>query len=149
MKNSFGRIVRLLGKPLEEGFEVKYGIDYKQGNYHDFSFAEISFRNINSNVSKTYIYGGYMVKEKGDGFKEIVIFNGDLRADENENMLLVIIPYATKIVSESKRVAGRYPTEAILEMHEGDTVEVSKGLGFETYMAVKAGNELLLVKKSR
>lgn len=149
MKNIFGRIARLLGKPLEEGFEVEYGIDYKQGNYHDFSFAEISFGNIDSSVSKTYICGGYMVKEKRDGFKEIVIFNGDLRADENENMLLVIIPYATRIVSESKRVAGRYPTEAILEMHEGDTVEVSKGLGFETYMAVKAGNELLLVKKSR
>ena len=149
MKNIFGRIVRLHGKPLEDGFEVEYGLDYKQGNYHDFSFAEIFFGNVNPSVSKTYICGGYMVKEKRDGYKEIIIFNGDLKADENENMLFVIIPYATRILSEAKKVAGRYSTEAILEMHEGDTVEVSKGVGFETYMAVKAGNELLLVKKSR
>ena len=64
-------------------------------------------------------------------------------------MLFVIIPYATRIVSNSKKIAGIYSTEAILEMHEGDIVELSKGVGFETYMAVRAGNELLLVKKTR
>ena len=149
MKKILGRIARLYGKPLEDGFEIEYGLENNKGNYYNFSFAEISFGNINPCVSKTYICGGYTVKEKKFGIKEFVIFNGDLKANENETMLFVIIPYATRIVSNSKKIAGIYSTEAILEMHEGDIVELSKGVGFETYMAVRAGNELLLVKKTR
>lgn len=67
-----------------------------------------------------------------------------------EERLWVIIPWSSEIKTSGKRIAGRYPEEAILEMKAGDTVTVSKfGAKPEVYMAVQAGNELLLVKKNR
>lgn len=106
---------------------------------------------MNPDVTKTYIYGGHLVKEKADGFKEVLIFNGELSEEDKEEYLLVIIPDAIQLKTNSKRIAGRYHDEAILEMYAGDTVEVSKsfnGKG-DVYMAVKAGNEMFLIKKSR
>lgn len=56
-----------------------------------------------------------------------------------------------QIETSGKKIAGRYPTEAILEMKAGDTLSVNKGgcTKTETYMVVQAGNELFLVKKNR
>lgn len=150
----FGKVVQLLGIPLENGFEVIYGIDgidFKHGVRYELSFGDITFGNINSDITKTYIYGGHLVKEKADGFKEVLIFNGELSEEDNEEYLLVIIPYATQLKTEAKKIAGRYPHEAILEMHAGDTVEVSKSANGsrDIYMAVQAENEMFLIKKSR
>ena len=68
-----------------------------------------------------------------------------------EERLFVIIPWSAEIKTSGKQIAGRYPEEAIIEMHAGDTVIVTKGSDIESevYMAVQAGNELLLVKKKR
>lgn len=150
----FGKVVQLLGVPLEDGFEMVYGIDgvdFKHSVRHDLSFGEVTFGNMNPDVTKTYIYGGHLVKEKADGFKEVLIFNGELSEEDNEEYLLVIIPYAAQLKTEAKKIAGRYPHEAILEMYAGDTVEVSKSSNGsrDIYMAVQAGNEMFLIKKSR
>lgn len=149
----FGKVVQLLGIPLEDGFDTIYGIDgdSKHSVRHTLSFGEVTFENMNPDVTKTYIYGGHLVNEKADGFKEVLVFNGELSEEDNEEYLLVIIPNAIQLKTNSKKIAGRYPNEAILEMYVGDTVEVSKSSNGrrDVYMAVKAGNEMFLIKKSR
>lgn len=150
----FGKIVQLLGVPARNEFKVVYGIggvDFKHSVRHQLNFGEVTFGNMNPDVSKTYIYGGHLVNEKADGFKEVMIFNGELSEEDNEEYLLVIIPYAFQLKTNAKKIAGRYPNEAILEMYAGNTVEVSKSSNGkrDIYMAVKAGNEMFLIKKSR
>ena len=49
----FGKVVQLLGIPLENGFEVIYGIDgidFKHGVRYELSFGDITFGNINSDI---------------------------------------------------------------------------------------------------
>lgn len=150
----FGKVVQLLGNPLEDGFQMVYGFDgvnFKHNVRHVLRFGEVTFGNMNPDVTKTYIYGGHLIKEKADGFKEVLIFNDELSEEDNEEYLLVIIPYAAQLKTEAKRIAGRYYYEAILEMYAGDTVEVSRSSNGsrDIYMAVKAGNEMFLIKKSR
>lgn len=149
----FGKVVQLLGNPGETGFNVTYGIDCGHDDRHQLSFGTIMFANLALSPcsTKTYIRGGYKVKEKRDGFKDILVFSGHLQKEECEEILLVIVPQAQQMKSSAKRIAGRYYHEGILEMREGDTVEVSKSLEgeVETYMAVKAGNEMFLIKKTR
>lgn len=144
----FGKVVRLLGIPCEENFEILYGFVPNGHGKYVLNMATIS---INPKFSHKYINGGIIVESKKDGFKDITICNGDLRKNDIEQALLVIIPHSTQIVTTAAKVAGRYPTEAILCMKSGDIVEVSKSTaGRKTvYMAVKAGNELFLVKKTR
>lgn len=132
----FGKIVQIIEQDKHN--EVVYGIN---DPYVDF--ATIHFGD--ADATKIYIKGGHLVKDKVDGFKDILIFNGNLDKDAIEEYLLVIIPYAKKIGSNLARIAGRYYTEAIFEMKESDTVTVND----QTFMAVRAGNELFLVKKYR
>lgn len=149
-----GKIVQLRGTPLENGFEVIYGADFNFNKEIQLDFAKICiFPAPIQESNYTYICGGLYVKPKKDGSKDIIIGRmpeEDIKEEDIENYLLVLIPCSSKINSNARRIAGRYPTEAILEMHAGDTVEVSKLGGIsETYMAVQAGNELFLVKKNR
>ena len=145
----FGKIATIKGIPLKDGFEVTYGIDCE--DVYILNFGTIMFQNLDPKVTRTYIFGGHHIEEKADGYKDIKIFNGDLSADDQEEYLLVIIPHALQIISNSKRIAGRYYTEAILEMHNGDYVGVSKSSDgdLEIYMATKVGNEMFLIKKNR
>lgn len=145
----FGKIAQLRGKEAQAGYEVVYGIDNPIAGRYSLAFGSISFGNMYATT--TYIYGGHIVEEKSDGYKDILIFNGELTSSDTEEYLLVIIPYASQLKTDSKKIAGRYYHEAILEMHNGDTVEVSKN-SFgkrEVYMAVQAGNEVFLIKKER
>ncbi len=153
-----GKIVRLEGISGKSGFEVLYGFDDMPTTRHipvkEFStfLGSISFGNLNPDVSRTYIKGGHIITDRKDGFKDILIFNDNLSKEDNENYLLVIIPYATQLISTSKKLAGRYYSEAVLEMYPGDTVTVSKSLAKEdreVFMVVQAGNELFLIKKTR
>lgn len=148
----FGKIVQLRGKEAQAGYEVVYGIkDCITLNRYSLSFGEIVLGNNIPNGTATYIHGGHIAKEYGEGYQKVMIFNGVLPKDGIEEYLLVIIPYASQLKTDSKRVAGRYYYEAILEMHNGDTVEVSKNSAGkrEVYMAVQAGNEMFLIKKER
>lgn len=43
---------------------------------------------MNPDVTKTYIRGGHRVKDKGDGFKEILIFNGELSKEDKETSIM-------------------------------------------------------------
>lgn len=131
-----------------KGFEVVYEI----GDSRNLDFAEIILSDTTPNATTTYIYGGHIVKEQGDGYKQITVFNGKLPKDAVEEYILLIVPYAGQLVAPtSKRIAGRYCYEAIFEMHEGDKIEISKShIGKrEIYIVVKAENELFLIKKNR
>lgn len=149
----FGKIVQLRGIPLEEGFKVEYGMDFPWNGIADVRFATITLAGISPNPAHyTYIFG-YMLKKEPDGFKDFLIqyAKKDLYSEKDvEDYLFVIIPHSTKIETTAEKIAGRYPEEAILEMHAGDTVKVNKGGAEpENYMAVQAGNELFLIKKNR
>lgn len=147
-----GKIVQLVGKKLDSGFEITYGIDdHIIDNRYSLGFGEILLGNSTPNVTTTYIYGGYTIGEYGDGYKRVIIFNKELPEEAKEDTLLVVIPYSTIISTNAKKIAGRYYYEAILEMKNQDIVEVSKSLTGKTeiYMAVEAGNEMFLIKKER
>lgn len=151
-----GKLVHLIGSPVENGFRAVYGINNVEFNYlisHSsiMNSGNVVFANSNPRATKTYINGGYVVKKNANGFKEILIFNGELEKDAEEEFLLVVIPHAGKIKTKSKKIAGKYPYEAILVMHEGDTLQISKSSSskVEVFIAVKAGNEMFLIKKSR
>ena len=58
---------------------------------------------------------------------------------------------ARDIITNAEKVAGLYPEEAILVMHNGEIVEVSHPQfdSVETYVATKVGKEMFLLKKNR
>lgn len=151
-----GKIVELSGIALENGFEVIYGMDMYEDGRRDFGFVSIVSGACfsKSRTHLNYMYG-YSLSKEEEFFKEYIIETDTdstklPNPELDEEFLWVIIPYSSGIETNAKRVAGRYPTEAILEMYVGDTVEVRKAGGTpETYMVVKAGNELFLVKKNR
>ncbi|MGM9969999.1 MAG: hypothetical protein ACI35S_06355 [Anaeroplasma sp.] len=149
-----GKIVQLLGIPSKEGFEVVYGVDLNDGGQIRFDFATISITNIPKQENRcTYINECGIYLTLKDGFKEILlqgISEEELNKEDIEGHLFVIIPHSADIKTTARSLAGRYSTEAILKMNAGDTVMVNKADEVtETYMAVKAGNELFLVKKNR
>lgn len=159
-----GKIVRI--KTNFSGndiFRVEYGFKKEEvvfGEYTGLKFAVIKFcgriyfetekDKYNDDVY-TYICGGHWVENEKDGYKKVVICNSrDLLEDENEEYLLVIIPWVYKYESPERRIAGRYPEEAILVLKPGETLTLHfNSSKKETYMAVQAGNELFLVKKNR
>lgn len=139
-----GKVVRILGLPLDDSFELLYGLEASQ---YELNFASVCRLKGQNPIYFKKVY----IDKKEDMKKEISIF--DIQPDEVsiEDTLLVIIPYAGQLVSSAEKIAGRYPTEGIFVMHAGDTVEVSKSCWGHriVYMAVQAGNELFLVKKNR
>jgi len=149
-----GKIVQLIGKTASEDFEVVYGISEEStvnGRYQ-LNFGEVVLGNLSPDASRTYIYGGHLVNEKDDGFKEIIVFNDNIPGEETEEYLLLIIPSgAFQLKTTAKRIAGRYAHEAVFEMHPGDIVEISKTFnGTRTvYMAVQADYEMFLIKRNR
>lgn len=152
VKTMVGKIVQLIGSKVDSSFEVIYGIeDNIIANRYILNFAEILLENTTHNATTTYIYGGHLVEERGDAYKQVMIFNEELPKDAIEEYLLLVVPYASQLVTNAKRVAGRYYYEGIFEMKEGDIVEISKDFTGkrQIYMVVKAGNELFLIKKNR
>ena len=150
-----GKIAEISGIALENGFEVIYGIDVYEDGKRDLGFVSLVVaRSFPKRTRVTYMYS-YCLRKEQDLFKEYIIGTDKdptqlPNSELNEEYLWVIIPYSSGIETNAKRVAGRYPTEAVLEMRVGDTVEVRKAGGTpENYMVVKAGNELFLVKKNR
>jgi len=146
----FGKIVQLRGIPLE----IEYGVTLRQDCTVDFGPARLSAVGI-SDVKKKCIYcGAYVISKLHDSFVDILLPVFDEKyLNPNvdiEDYLLVIIPYASDIKTTAVKIAGKYPTEAILEMHAGDTIKVCyAGVNYGTYMAVQAGNEMFLIKKNR
>lgn len=155
----FGKIVQLRGVKLEDRFEVEYGIDFTMFRVVDLGFVRLTIIGVRPETDQnhfTYIWGRYTIEDYGDGYKGILLLGvdeeeNDIYKNGTEDSLFVIIPYAEVIETTADKISGRYPTEAILEMHAGDIVKVSKGTNAitETYMAVQAGNEMFLIKKNR
>ena len=147
-----GKIVQILGVPMEDGFRVVEGVEFCKYGIADVQFAKLILgnnpRKINYKVTHCW---EFTVEKEHDGFKEILV-NNLLEPEEKdvEERVLVIIPHFTEFKTKCKKIAGRYPEEGIIEMKVGDTVTVNKiGAKPETYMAVQAGNEMFLVKKNR
>lgn len=150
-----GKLVQLLGVPMEDGFRVVEGVHFTWLGEADFRFATLRlfYNPVKEDYKVTYCWE-FGLNKQHDGFKDFSVNNLSLEKGPEENeveeRLWVIIPYSSTIETTAQRIAGRYPTEAILEMKAGDTVKVHKGSAVpETYMAVQAGNELFLVKKNR
>jgi len=151
-----GKILQLLGKPLQDGFEIVNGVNFCEFGTADLRFAKLSLGHnpVKSDYNTTYCWQ-FTIEKEYDGFKDIMVNNCGLVGVELEEKVVeeklwVIIPYSGAIETTAKKIAGRTQNEAILEMYHGDTVKVNKaGALPETYMAVQAGNELLLVKKNR
>lgn len=150
-----GKLVQLLGVPMEDGFRVVEGVDFRWDGKVDFDFATLVLLHnpFKEDYKVTYCWEFWLDRQH-DGFKDFTVNNLNLgngpEEKEIEERLWVIIPYSSTIVTTAERIAGRYPTEAILKMKAGDTVKVHKGSAVpEVYMAVQAGNELFLVKKNR
>lgn len=151
-----GKIVQLLGVPMEDGFRVVEGVDFCKYGIADLRFAQLTLLyNPKKNDYKVMYCWEFHLDKQHDGFKEFSVNNLGLKdgmpeEKDVEERLLVIIPCSSEIKTNCKKIAGRYPEEAILEMKAQDTVTVNKaGAKAETYMAVQAGNELFLVKKNR
>ena len=147
-----GKIVQLLGVPMEDGFRVVEGVEFCKFGTADVRFATLILGNNPwKNDYKVTHCWEFTVEKEDDGFKDILV-NNLLEPEEKdiEERLLVIIPHFTEFKTSCKKIAGRYPEEGIIEMKVGDTVTVNKGGAKpETYMAVQAGNEMFLVKKNR
>ena len=141
---------------MEDGFRVVEGVDFCKLGTADLRFAHLTvyYNPLKNDYKVTYCWGLALDKQH-DGFKDFSVNNlclndGMPGEKDVEEILWVIIPWSSEIKTSGKRIAGRYPEEAILEMKAGDTVTVNKGGAKpEVYMAVQAGNELLLVKKNR
>ena len=151
-----GKIVQLLGIPMEDGFSVVEGVEFNTFGNVDLRFATLkSLYNPFKEEYKVIYCWGLSLDKQHDGFKDFLVNNLALKdgmpeETDVEERLWVIIPYSSIIETTAQRIAGRYPEEAILEMKAGDTVKVDKaGAVPEIYMAVQAGNELFLVKKNR
>ena len=98
----------------------------------------------------TYIKGGIAVNlDKIE--HELLVFNGELEADDTETYLLVIVSNALWVKTNGMKIAGNYENDGAFVLHEGDIIEVSKDTRgrFEKFMVVRAGNELGLFKKNR
>jgi hypothetical protein len=150
-----GKIVQLLGVPLEDGFRVVEGVKFYCDGIANLRFATLQLGYSTLRECKiTYCHQFYLDKQE-DGFKHFSVNNLGLKdgmpeENEVEERLWVIIPYSLTIETTAQRIAGRYPHEAILEMKAGDTVKVKKiGAASEIYIAVQVGNELFLIKKNR
>ena len=151
-----GKIVQLLGIPVKDGFRVEEGVEFCRFGTANMGFATLTlgYNPHESNFKVKYCWD-FSVIEEQDLYKEILVNNLGLVEDKPkvnciEETLWVIIPYAAEIKTKSKKIAGRYPQEALLEMKVGDTVTVNKAGGNpEIYMAVQAKNEMFLVKKNR
>ena len=149
----FGKIVQLRSIALNDCFKVEYGIDFNSVCKANLGFAMLTLAGVYPIPSRYRHIFCYSIEAVHDGFKDILIqyAREEMYSEKDiEDYLFVIIPYSTTIETTAKKIAGRYPNEAILEMHVGDTVVVKKaGAKPETYMAVQAGNELFLIKKNR
>ena len=151
-----GKILQLRGIPMEDGFRVVDGVDFCIYGIADLRFATlISYENPRKNSYKVTYCWGFHLDKQHDGFKDFHVNNCALKdgmpeEKDVEERLWVIIPWSSEIKTTAKKIAGRYPEEAILEMKVGDTVTVQKDSTHpETYMVVQGGNELFLVKKNR
>ncbi len=147
-----GKIVQLLGIPLQKGFQVVYGIYGIDPEHSDrkLDFGTITFQRLDLEASKTH-FNGYFIEQIFDGLMEkLVISNCEIEKDDEESSLMVIIPELSKLKTKSKRIIDEYSNEAILEMYEGDTVEVSRSVNgdSEVYKAVKKGRKMFLIQES-
>ena len=151
-----GKIVELRGITMEDGFEVYGGPDLlKNGScLLDFATLTLSETPKENNDHAIYCYG-LEIKNEHDGFKEILINNNGLadnkpEKDFEEDRIWVIVRNPADVRTTAKRVAGRYYYEGIFEMKRGDFIKINKvGAEPELYMAVNAGHEMFLIKRTR
>lgn len=157
---TIGKLVQVVKKPLSDEFETIYGMECGNTGRCLLDFAEVMFNDASGLSPTCYIqHAGYEVLSGDDNFKQILIYNGRVLEEDEESYLLVVVPFGLHgFSSTAKRIAGRYPYEAILEMHEGDILEVTPfhcgkvGKSFipsQKFVATRAFNEMFLVKKTR
>ena len=151
-----GKIVQLLSRPMQDGFKVYEGVEFKSdGTFYDFPFAELSLMDIPKKPFHPTYCSGLELVEEFDGFKKFKVNNcgyADTKPEKGlfEDRIWVIVPYSKEINTTAKKIAGRYPTEGLFEMKTGDVIKVCKaGAEPEFYMAAQVGFEMFLIKRTR
>ena len=151
-----GKIIQLKNQIYEDGFKVIDGLEFSAFGNADFRFAILSVgcTLLRENQHVVYCWD-IITKQDIYGYKDFLVnaykpYGQKPEAEFKEEVLWVLVPYAPLIKTEAEKIAGRYPEEGIFKMHVGDTIVLQKKEGIpETYMAVRAGNEMVLVKKNR
>lgn len=145
-----GKLLFLQGIAEHEGFEVIPGGKQMAGERNKLSCGHVTLQMYYQEATMTYIKGGIAVNlDKIE--HELLVFNGELEADDTETYLLVIVSNALWVKTNGMKIAGNYENDGAFVLHEGDIIEVSKDTRgrYEKFMVVRAGNELGLFKKNR
>jgi len=143
----FGKIVQLRQNQMLGGLEVVYGIEVSGGTK---ILAHNTILNFGENNLGTEYYTdiyGYSVIRECKLYKEILIAAGELDEQDVEQMLFVIVEKAEYIETNAKKVSGNAQERTVLEMHDGDSVEVTQIYGTEKYIVVRKGNRMFLEKE--
>ena len=140
-----GKVVELVPKQPSNGFMVRYGIPLGRR-----TLVNIQVRANNGANDFTYFNDGISsIKNNGDGTVTICINNGELKKTDVEDTLIVIISYAAQLATSCEKIDKMFQHEAVVFMHEGDSVELSqspKGKKY-VYTVMRNKNQLFLVQK--
>ena len=138
-----GKVVELVPKQPYNGYQVRYGLSYGKR-----SLANVRVYANDGAKSFTYFNDGISAIKETDNGTYIYVNNGELKQNDVEDTLLVIIPYAQQLVTCVEKIHKISHREAVLFMHEGDTVELSQSLKVKrsVYTVVRNGKKLFLVK---
>ena len=148
----FGKIAFINAIPRSTKFEVEYGLPQSCNGIYTAPnvkiFVKENFRDGSEKKPCISFYGSYEVSGKGDEIKTISIDNTkkeEIPENAYVDTLLVVIKFGW-FETTAKRVAGRYSYDAVLEMHKGDTVTISKGMNYpkQTFEVIESGKELFL-----
>lgn len=141
-----GKVVELLPKQSSGGYVARYGIQFGKR-----VLSSIKIYANEKTRSFTYFNNGISTIKDVAGCTSIRINNGEPKANEVEDTLIVILPCAQYLSTTAERIDKKSFGEAVVFMHVGDTVELAqtpKGKTF-AYTVVQNKNKLFLVKKNR
>ena len=138
-----GKVVELVPKQPSNGYLVRYGLSYGKR-----SLVHINVRANDGAKSFTYFNDGISaIKKPANGITYVYVNNGDLKHNDVEDTLLVIVPFAQQLVTAAEKIDQMSQHEAVIFMHEGDTLELSQSPKGKRsiYTAVRDGKKLFLV----
>ncbi len=140
------RIMQLQYETMKEKSIVKEGIILSYPCYEkDFGFVKVqTLFTPPEQAIKIRTVSEYEVRDKGDGFKTIIV--NPCNTLTMEEGILLIIPHATSINSNSKKIAGRYPEEGIFLLKPNDKIELTRGKLTEKFAALQFEGKMYLIK---
>ena len=144
------RIMQLRNEMMKENVIIEEGILLKRPFYvESFEFATITsmYKPHDSDLKVTLVHE-YYAKALGDGFKSLELYIPAETKGENEEGILLVIPYSKSIQFDTnvQRLAGRYPWEGIFLLKPNGIISVKNGRSIERFVALPFENKMYLVK---